>query len=279
MAILPSSTNVCAGSTIPALQSQTKRATINARDPTTNRLIAALPAAEFQRWLPMLEFVEMKQGDLLYVAGQKLNYVFFPTTAMISLQYGLADGHSSEIAVIGKEGVVGASVFMVDGPSYSNAEVQIAGQGFRLKAGVIKQFFNDGGPAVDLVLRYTQALMTQMALTAVCNRHHNLEQQFCRWLLLSLDRIPTNEMCITHELLGHMLGVRREGITSCASRLQKKGFIRYARGRITVLNRPALEEQACECYEVGKQAYERLLPENLRPSDRTWPPFMLSNAA
>ena len=278
MAFLPVTNNLYASTALPAAYPP-KRAVINARDPTMNRLIAALPPAEFRRWLPLLEFVEMKQGDLLYEAGQKMNYVFFPTTAMVSLQHSLADGHSCEIAVVGKEGVVGASVFMAEGPSHSDAEVQIAGQGFRLKADVIKQFFNEGGPAVDLILRYTQALMSQMALTSVCNRHHNLEQQFCRWLLLSLDRIPTNELQITHELLGHMLGVRREGITSCASRMQKYGYIRYARGRITVLNRPALEEHACECYAVGKRAYDRLLPENLQPLDRTWPPFIRSNAS
>jgi CRP-like cAMP-binding protein len=223
-------------------------------------LLAALPAAEWARWMPQLEPVEMPLGKVLYESGIKLSHVYFPTTSIVSLLYVMEDGASAEIAVVGHEGIVGISLFMGGETTPSRAVVQSAGHGFRLKAALLMQEFNRGGPALHLLLRYTQALITQMAQTAVCNRHHSLDQQLCRWLLLSLDRLRSNELVMTQELIANMLGVRREGVTEAAGQLQDAGLIRYRRGHITVLDRGMLEARACECYAVVKNEYDRLLP-------------------
>jgi CRP-like cAMP-binding protein len=225
-----------------------------------NRLLAALPDTEWQRWESRLEPVDMPLGHVLYESGVTLNHVYFPTTAIVSLLYVMENGASAEIAVVGNEGIVGISLFMGGGSTPSRAVVQSAGSGFRLQAQVMKDEFNRAGPVLHLLLRYTQALITQMAQTAVCNRHHSLDQQLCRWLLLSLDRLSANELVMTQELIANMLGVRREGVTEGALKLQNDGLIRYARGRITVLNRLGLESRTCECYGVVKKEYDRLLP-------------------
>ncbi len=232
-------------------------------DPKDNHLLAALPNAEWQRWLPQLEWIEMPLGQVLYESGNILKHVYFPTTAIVSLLYVMENGASAEIAVVGNEGIVGISLFMGGESTPSRAVVQSAGQGFRLKAQVIKDEFNRAGPVMHLLLRYTQALITQMAQTAVCNRHHSLDQQLCRWLLLSLDRLRGNDLVMTQELIANMLGVRREGVTEAALKLQTVGLIRYARGRISVLDRNGLEKRTCECYEVVKKEYDRLLPNRL----------------
>jgi CRP-like cAMP-binding protein len=231
-------------------------------DPTENYLLAALPDAELQRWLPQLERVEMPLGQVLYESGGTLSHVYFPTTAIVSLLYVMENGASAEIAVVGNEGIVGISLFMGGDSTSSRAVVQSAGLGFRLKAQAMKDDFNRAGPVLHLLLRYTQALITQMAQTAVCNRHHSLDQQLCRWLLLSLDRLKGNELVMTQELIANMLGVRREGVTEGALKLQQAGLIRYARGHITVLDREGLEKRSCECYAVVKKEYDRLLPQN-----------------
>src|ERR1700689_5370819 len=225
-----------------------------------NHLLAALPAAEAARWLPLLESVELPLGSVLYESGGALSHVYFPTTAIVSLLYVLENGASAEIAVVGNEGVVGISLFMGGESTPSRAVVQSAGRGLRLKAPVMKEEFNRAGAVLHLMLRYTQALITQMAQTAVCNRHHSLDQQLCRWLLLSLDRLQGNELVMTQELIANMLGVRREGVTEGAAKLQQAGLIQSARGRISVLNRPGLEKRSCECYAVVKREYDRLLP-------------------
>jgi len=227
-----------------------------------NHLLAALPDAEWQRWQPQLELVDMPLGQVLYESGSTLSHVYFPITAIVSLLYVMEDGASAEIAVVGNEGIVGIALFMGGESTSSRAVVQSAGQGLRLKARVIKDEFNRA-PVLHLLLRYTQALITQMAQTAVCNRHHSLDQQLCRWLLLSLDRLHGSELTMTQELIANMLGVRREGVTEAALKLQKAGLIRYARGRISVLDRPGLEKRSCECYAVVKKEYDRLLPETL----------------
>ena len=227
-----------------------------------NHLLAALPDAEWQRWLPQLERVEMPLGQVLYEAGGMLSHVYFPTTAIVSLLYVMENGASAEIAVVGNEGIIGISLFMGGDSTSSRAVVQSAGLGFRLKAQIMKDDFNRAGPVLHLLLRYTQALITQMAQTAVCNRHHSLDQQLCRWLLLSLDRLRGNELVMTQELIANMLGVRREGVTEGALKLQQAGLIRYARGHITVLDRDGLEKRSCECYAVVKKEYDRLLPDN-----------------
>jgi len=231
-------------------------------DPTENRLLAVLPDAEWQRWLPHLERVEMPLGQVLYESGGTLGHVYFPTTAIVSLLYVMENGASAEIAVVGNEGIVGISLFMGGDSTSSRAVVQSAGLGLRLKAQIMKDDFNRAGPVLHLLLRYTQALITQMAQTAVCNRHHSLDQQLCRWLLLSLDRLQGNELVMTQELIANMLGVRREGVTDGALKLQNAGLIRYARGHITVLDRDGLEKRTCECYAVVKKEYDRLLPQN-----------------
>ena len=231
-------------------------------DPKKNHLLAALPDDEWQRWLPQLEWVEMPLGQVLYESGSTLSHVYFPTTAIISLLYVMENGASAEIAVVGNEGLVGISLFMGGESTPSRAVVQSAGDGFRLPSQTIKDEFNRA-PVLHLLLRYTQALITQMAQTAVCNRHHTLDQQLCRWLLLSLDRLHGIELVMTQELIANMLGVRREGVTEGARKLQEAGLIRYARGRITVLNRKGLEKRTCECYAVVKKEYDRLLPRKL----------------
>jgi CRP-like cAMP-binding protein len=229
-------------------------------DSVKNHLLAALPLAEWQRWLPLLESVDLPLGQVLYESGTTLSHVYFPTTAIISLLYVMENGASAEIAVVGNEGIVGISLFMGGESTSSRAVVQSAGKGFRLKAQLMKDEFNRAGLVLHLLLRYTQALITQMAQTAVCNRHHSLDQQLCRWLLLSLDRLESNELVMTQELIANMLGVRREGVTEGALKLQHAGLIRYARGHITVLDRPGLERRSCECYAVVKKEYDRLLP-------------------
>ena len=230
---------------------------------SANDLLASLPPAEWARIVPELEAAELPLGKVLYESGATMSHVYFPTTAIVSLLYVMEDGASAEIAVVGHEGVVGIALFMGGETTPSRAVVQSAGQGYRLRASVIKDEFNRSGPVMHLLLRYTQALITQMAQTAVCNRHHSLDQQLCRWLLLSLDRLSGNELVMTQELIANMLGVRREGVTEAALKLQRLGLIRYARGHITVLDRPALEGRVCECYSVVKKEYDRLLPDRL----------------
>ena len=233
------------------------------QDPRENRLLAALPAAEFQRWLPHLELAELSLGQVVSESGSTLSHVYFPTSAIVSLLYVLENGASAEIAVVGKEGIVGVSLFMGGESTLSRAVVQSAGECFRLRARLMKEEFDRAGPVLHLMLRYTQALFTQMAQTAVCNRHHTLDQQLCRWLLLSLDRLESDDLIMTQELIANMLGVRREGVTEGALKLQKAGLIRYGRGRISVLNRAGLEMRTCECYAVVKKEYDRLLPDKL----------------
>jgi CRP-like cAMP-binding protein len=236
---------------------------LDTAEPRENFLLAALPAPEWQRWRQLLEKVEMPLGQVLYESGATLTHVYFPTTSIVSLLYVMENGASAEIAVVGNEGLVGISLFMGGESTPSRAVVQSAGHGLRLKAQLMKDEFNRAGPVLHLLLRYTQALITQMSQTAVCNRHHTLDQQLCRWLLLSLDRLRANELAMTQELIANMLGVRREGVTEAAHKLQKAGLIRYSRGRITVLDRVELEKRTCECYAVVKREYDRLLPEKL----------------
>lgn len=229
-------------------------------DPKTNHLLRALPESDWERWQPLLEPVDMPLGQVLYESGGTLRHVYFPVTAIVSLLYVMENGAAAEIAVVGSEGIVGIALFMGGESTPSRAVVQSAGQGFRMRAEVIKDEF-ERAPVLHLLLRYTQALITQMAQTAVCNRHHSLDQQLCRWLLLSLDRLQGNELVMTQELIANMLGVRREGVTEAALKLQKAGLISYARGHISVLDRPALEQRSCECYAVVKKEYDRLLPD------------------
>ena len=229
-------------------------------DPRHNRLLGALPEAEMARWLPQLERVDMPLGAVLYESGSKLSHVYFPLNAIVSLLYVLEDGASAEIAVVGREGLVGVSLFMGGESTPSRAVIQSAGQAYRLRGDVMLQEFNQAGPVLHLLLRYTQALLTQMAQTAVCNRHHSLDQQLCRWLLLSLDRIDSPQLSMTLELIANMRDVRRESVTDAAGHLQDAGLIRYHRGHITVLDRTGLERRTCECYAVVKREYDRLLP-------------------
>ena len=231
-------------------------------NPKLNHLLACLPDLEWSRWQPLLEEVDLPLGKVLYESGAVLRHVYFPTTAIVSLLYVLESGASAEIAVVGFEGVVGISLFMGGGSTPSRAVVQSAGRGYRLSAQTMKEEFNNSGPVMHLMLRYTQALITQMSQTAVCNRHHSLDQQLCRWLLLSLDRLRSSELVMTQELIANMLGVRREGVTEAALKLQRAGLISYARGHISVIDRPGLEARTCECYEVVKLEYERLLPKS-----------------
>lgn len=232
-------------------------------NPSWNHLLGALSDAERDRWSPHLESVEMPLGTVLYESGAPLAHVYFPTTAIVSLLYTMEDGSSAEIAIVGNEGLVGVSIFMGGQSTTSRAVVQSGGHGYRLRAGVLMDEFNRSAPVMHLLLRYTQALITQMSQTAVCNRHHSLDQQLCRWLLLSLDRLQGNQLVMTQDLIANMLGVRREGVTAGARKLQKAGLIRYARGRITILNRTGLEGRTCECYAVVRREYERLLPNQL----------------
>ena len=233
---------------------------IEAHEARQNQLLAAVPDAELERWLPYLEAVELPLGKVLSETGTRLSYVYFPTTAIVSLLYLMENGASAEIAVVGFEGLVGISLFMGGETTTSRAVVQSAGSGLRLNSQQMMLEFNRAGPVLHLLLRYTQALISQMTQTAVCNRHHSLDQQLCRWLLLSLDRLPGSELVMTQELIANMLGVRREGVTEAAGNLQAEGLIQYQRGRITVLDRAGLEKRTCECYAVVKREYDRLLP-------------------
>src|SRR5450631_1587241 len=227
--------------------------------PSQNHILAALPAAEFERLAPHLELVPMRLGETLYEPGGQLQHVYFPTTAIVSLLYVMESGSSAEIAGVGNEGVLGISLFMGGDTTPSSAVVQTAGHGYRLNAKLLKEEFSRGGLMQRLLLRYTQALLTQMCQTAACNRHHSIEQQLCRWLLSTLDRLPSQELVITQELVAAALGVRREGITEAAGKLQRAGLIRYRRGHIAVLERSGLETRACECYAVVKKELNRLL--------------------
>lgn len=226
--------------------------------PDQNHLLAALPASEFERLQPHLELIHMPLGDVLCESGGRLHYVYFPTSAIVSLHYILENGASSEIAGVGNEGMLGISLFMGGETTLSRATVQTAGYGYRMKAALMLQEFNHTGPIQRLLLRYTQALIMQISQTAVCNRHHTIEQQLCRWLLLTLDRLNCQELTMTQELIASMLGVRREGITEAAGRLQNAGIIRYRRGHIMVLDRAGLETHVCECYSVVKKEFDRL---------------------
>jgi len=232
----------------------------NASDQKRNFLLAALPQADFERLLPHFEPVDMVLGKVLYESGGTMTHVYFPTTAIVSLQYLLENGASAEIGVVGNEGIVGVSLFMGGGSTPSRAVVRSAGKGFRLKSGILKEEFEKSGPVMRMLLRYTQALITQMTQMAACNRHHSIDQQLCRWLLLSLDRLEVRELVMTQELIANMIGVRREGVTEAALKLQRAGLISYVRGRISVLDRPGVEQRACECYAVVKKEYDRLLP-------------------
>jgi len=228
--------------------------------PRDNRLLAALPEADYEALKPFLERVPMPLGQSVYESGGAQGYVYFPVSCIVSLLYVLEDGDSAEIAVTGSEGLVGIALFMGGETTPSRAVVQSAGEGYRLKASLLKKEFERGGALQHLLLRYTQALITQMTQTAVCNRHHAVDQQLCRWLLLSLDRLPSNQLVMTQELIANMLGVRREGVTEAAGKLQAEGLIEYSRGHITVLDRQHLEARVCECYAVVKREYDRLLP-------------------
>ena len=232
-------------------------------DPRKNQLLAALPEPELQRWQPHLEYVDMRLGEVLYEAGSILSHVYFPTTAIVSLLYVMQNGESAEIAVVGNDGVVGISLFMGGDSTSSRALIQSAGGAYRLSAQLMKEEFDRGGPVLHLLLRYTQALITQMVQTAACNRHHSLDQQLCRWLLLSLDRLQGTDMMMTQDLIANMLGVPRDGATEGALKLQTAGLINYTQGRIRVLDRGGLEKRTCECYGVVKKEYDRLLPRQL----------------
>jgi CRP-like cAMP-binding protein len=234
-------------------------------DPLQNHLLAALPVGDYERILQDLELVPLPLGLSLYESGGRLGHVYFVTAGIVSLLYVMEDGASAEIAVTGCEGMVGISLFMGGETTPSRAVVQSAGHAYRLPAAVLMKEFERGGELQHLLLRFTQALITQMAQTAVCNRHHSIEQQLCRWLLLSMDRLPTSELVMTQELISNMLGVRREGVTEAAGTLQEAGLIRYQRGRITLLDRPGLERRVCECYTVVKRETERLLEYNKPP--------------
>ncbi|HXU51368.1 MAG TPA: Crp/Fnr family transcriptional regulator [Casimicrobiaceae bacterium] len=223
-------------------------------------MVEALPKTDRERVARHLELVELKLGDVLYESGVRLRFVYFPITCIVSLLYVMEDGASAEIAIVGNEGMLGISLFMGGDSTPSRAVVQSAGHAYRLRANLLKDEFARFGPTMHLLLRYTQALITQMAQTAVCNRHHTVDQQLCRWLLLSLDRLASNELAMTQELISNMLGVRREGVTEAAGKLQSAGLIRYRRGVITVLDRPGLEARVCECYQVVKAEFDRLLP-------------------
>jgi CRP-like cAMP-binding protein len=243
--------------------------------PQQNHILDALPPAERERLFPHLKLVELPLGAALYESGDTLHHIHFPTNSIVSLLYVMEDGASAEIAIVGNEGAIGVGLFMGGETTPSRAIVQSAGYAFRLLGQQLKDEFHRNGAFQVLLLRYTQALITQMAQTAVCNRHHSVDQQLCRWLLLSLDRLSSNKLTMTQELISNMLGVRREGVTEAAGKLQKLGVIRYARGHITVLDRPRLEQLSCECYRVVKQETDRLLPlrlsleaEGPQPEDR-----------
>ena len=229
--------------------------------PLRNRLLAALPPEDYERLVPDLELVSMLVGDVICESGAQMSHAFFPTSSIVSLQYVMENGSSAEIAGVGSEGLVGVSLFMGGETALSRSIVQTGGHGYRLRKAVLLDEFNRGESMMRLLLRYTQALIAQMSLTAACNRRHSLEQQLCRWLLLTLDRMPGNELIMTQELIASMLGVRREGVTEAAGRLQDAGIINYRRGHITVLERAGLDSRVCECYGVVKKEFDRLLPE------------------
>ena len=233
----------------------------NHSDERGNHLLAMLPKEERELIFPHLQPIHLPLGKALYESGDRLEHVYFPTTSIVSLLYIMEDGASAEIAVVGNEGIVGVALFMGGETVPNRAVVQSAGGAYRLPGSVLKQEFARAGAFQHLLLRYTLAMLTQMAQTAVCNRHHSVDQQLCRWLLLSLDRLPANELTMTQELIANMLGVRREGVTEAAGKLQDAGLISYSRGRIVVLDRPGLEARVCECYEVVKKEFERLLPD------------------
>lgn len=228
-----------------------------------NYLFHSIPPIEWEKLLPHIEAIDLPLGKVLYEPGSKMSHVYFPSSAIVSLLYALENGSSAEIAVVGNEGVVGIAIFMGGESTSSRAVVQSAGKGYRIKSTIILEEFNRSGALMHLLLRYTQALITQMSQTAVCNRHHTLDQQFCRWLLLSLDRLTSDELVMTQELIANMLGVRREGVTEAALKVQKAGLIKYTRGHITILDRVGLEKRTCECYNVVKLEYARLLPEKI----------------
>jgi len=230
-------------------------------NPQQSHLLAVLPELESKRLLPHLELVSLPLGKALYESGDELDHVYFPTTSIVSLLYELENGSSAEIAVVGNEGIVGIALFMGGDTMPNRAVVQSAGHAYRLQGRLLKDEFKRAGALQHLLLRYTLAMLTQMAQTAVCNRHHTVDQQLCRWLLLSLDRLPTMELIMTQELIANMLGVRREGVTEAAGKLQRAGLIRYGRGHITVVDRPGLEARVCECYEVVRKEFLRLLPD------------------
>jgi len=236
---------------------------INTNIKNQNSLFHSIPEEDWIKFLPDLEPVELPLGKVLYESGTKMTHVYFPTSAIVSLLYELENGSSAEIAVVGFEGIVGISTFMGGESTSSRGVVQSAGHGYRMKANLLLNAFERSKPIEHLLLRYTQALITQMSQTAVCNRHHTLDQQFCRWLLLSLDRLKTNQLDMTQELIANMLGVRREGVTEAALKVQKAGLISYSRGHITIIDRAGLEKRTCECYKVVKEEYDRLLPEAL----------------
>ena len=239
--------------------------------PTSIYLLNALPLAEYQRLEPHFELVTLMLGEVLYESGDQMRHAYFPTASIISLLYVLENGSSAEIAVVGNEGILGIALFMGGHTTPSRAVVQSKGMAFRLKADILLEEFNRGGATQNLLLRYTQALITQMTQTAVCNRHHTVEQQLCRWLLLSLDRLSGNTLDMTQELIANMLGVRREGVTEAAGRLQREGLIKYCRGHIEVLDRDLLESRVCECYQVVKTEFERLLPASEQRNQVTHP--------
>lgn len=230
-------------------------------NPRENHLLSVLPDVEWDRLAPLLVVVDMPLGHVIYESEDRLDHVYFPTTSIISLLYVMEDGSSAEIAIVGNEGIVGVALFMGGETTPSRAIVQSAGRAYKLSGAAMKQEFNRGGPMQRLLLRYTQSLITQMAQTAVCNRHHSIDQQLCRWLLLSMDRLPSNELRMTQELIANMLGVRRSGVTEAALKLQSAGLIRYRHGHIEVLDRLGLERRVCECYAVVKQECDRLLPD------------------
>jgi len=234
---------------------------IDGHDPRGNHLLAALPEAEWARVSEHLVLVDMPLGRVVYESGQQLSRAYFPTTSIVSLLYVMEDGASAEISIVGNEGLVGIALFMGGETTPSRAVVQSAGWAYRLDARVLKDEFGRAGPVQRLFLRYTQALITQMAQTAVCNRHHSIDQQLCRWLLLSMDRLPSNELKMTQELIANMLGVRRAGVTAAAMKLQEARLIRYSHGHIEVLDRSGLERRVCECYGVVKREFDRLLPD------------------
>jgi CRP-like cAMP-binding protein len=235
----------------------------NLPNPCQNHLLAALPESVCECLFPHLELVPLPLGEALYESGDRLNFVYFPTNAIVSLLYVMENGASAEIAVVGNEGIVGIALFMGGETMPNRAVVQSAGHAYRLKGLLLTQEFDRSGALQHLLLRYTLALLTQMAQTAVCNRHHSVDQQLCRWLLLSLDRLPSNELSMTQELIANMLGVRREGVTEAAGKLQQAGLIQYNRGHITVLDRRGLEARVCECYEVVRKEFSRLLPDQI----------------